>query len=365
MKNLKFIRENLRGLKALREDLEADSLEGFLRMDYSISKFPPSPKVIEAIKSVAKDVNKYPDGASRKLREALAKYNGVDPSMIIVGNGADEIIDMISRTFLEERDEIIIFTPTYAYYEYSARVVNARVKMIPSMTNNTYSINVEKAIENVSPKTKIIWICNPNNPTGTSISQQTIKKILENTDCIIAIDECLFEFFGESSLNFLKEYDRLIIVRSMSKTFSLAGLRIGYAIANTEIIEGMWKVKSLFNVNLIAQVAGVAALEDINYYKKMWKKIADERKYLAERLSELKCVEVLPSTANFILINVKKCKKSPEKIYEELIKRKIFILPSWSVDFSGLSKGFFRILVSTREENDRLVKELSSVIRSL
>jgi len=362
MDALKLIRKNLRKLKALKEDLVVS--KEFIRMDYSVSKFPPSPKVIETIQSISKEVNRYPDGSAQELREALAKYNKVNPDMIIVGNGADEIIDMISRTFLEPKDEVIIFAPTYSYYEYSAKVIGAKVKMLPSMTKNTYTINPEKVIGGISPKTKIIWVCNPNNPTGNAIPQQTIKEILENTNCIVAVDECFFEFLGEPSLDFLKEYDRLIIVRSMSKTFGLAGLRLGYAIANTEVINSIWKVKPLFNVNLIAQVAGIAALEDIKYYKKAWREISNEREYLTEQLSKLKGIEVFLSKTNFLLINVNKCGKTPEKIYKELIKRKIFVLPSWSVDFSGLGKGFFRILVSTRKENDLFLKELSNIIGS-
>jgi len=362
MDAIKLIRKNLKKLKPLKEDLFVS--KEFIRLDYSVSKFPPSPKVVEAIQSISKEVNRYPNGSAQELRRVLAKYNKVDPDMIIVGNGADEIIDMINRTFLELGDEIIIFTPTYSYYEYSAKVIGAKVKALPSMTNNIYTINPEKVIREFSPKTKIIWICNPNNPTGNAISQQVIKEILENTNCIVAVDECFFEFLGETSLDFLREYDRLIIVRSMSKTFGLAGLRLGYAIANIDVINSIWKVKPLFNVNLIAQAAGIAALEDINYYKKVWREIINEREYLTKRLFELKGIEVLPSKTNFLLINVNKCGKTPEKIYNELIKRKIFILPSWSVDFSGLDKGFFRVLVGTRKENDLFLKELSEIIGS-
>jgi len=357
---LKFVRKNVRRLKALKEDFNLT--KDFVRMDYSVSKLPPSPKVMEAMSSAYEEVNNYPDGSARGLRKALAKYNKVSSDAIIVGNGSDEIIDMISRTFLEQEDEVVIFTPTYSFYEYSARIVGAKVKSISSMIDKTYAIDPIKVKKRISLRTKIIWICNPNNPTGNAIPKESIEKILETTDCIVVVDECFFEFLGRTCLHLLEKFDRLIIVRSMSKNFGLAGLRIGYAIANTEIIDNIWKVKPLFNVNSIAQVAAIAALEDIDYYEDVWKKVANERKYLTERLSNLERIEVFPSTTNFLLINVRKCRETPTRIYDKLIQRKILVLPSWSIDFSGLKPGFFRILVSTREENDRFLKELSKVI---
>jgi histidinol-phosphate aminotransferase len=359
---LKLARKNVRGLKALKEDFIL--ADGFVRMDYSVSKFPPSPKVMAFMRSINEEVNNYPDGDSQQLREALAKYNRVNSAEIIVGNGSDEIIDMISRTFLEQEDEVIIFTPTYSFYEYTAKIIGARVKSISSITDKTYKIDAEEAVKKTSPKTKVIWICNPNNPTGNAISQESIANVLKDTDCIVAVDECYFEFLGRTSLSLLEKSDRLIIVRSMSKTFGLAGLRIGYAVANAETIDNIWKVKPLFNVNTIAQAAAVAALEDVDYYKGIWKKIANETKYMTERLSELEEIEVFPSTTNFLLIGVNKCKKPPTRIFDELFQRKILVLPSWSIDFSGLNPGFFRVLVGTRKENDKFVEELMQIVKN-
>jgi histidinol-phosphate aminotransferase len=361
---LRLIRNNVRELKALKEDFTLKDVKDFIRMDYSVSRLPISPKVVKAINSAIDTVNDYPNGECLQLREALAKYNKVDSAEIIVGNGSDEIIDMISRTFLEQDDEVIILTPTYSFYEYTAKVAGAKVKSIHSLTDKTYKIDPEQVCKNVSSKTKIIWICNPNNPTGNAIPQESIEKILEGTDCIVVVDECFFEFLEETSISFLEKFDRLIIVRSLSKTFGLAGLRIGYAIANTEIINNIWKVKPLFNVNSIAQVAAIAALEDLDYYKAVWEKIADEREYLAKRLSELEEIEVFPSVTNFILINVYRCKKPPAEIFDELFQRKILVLPGWSIDFSGLGPHFFRVLVGSRQENDRLVEELENIIKN-
>jgi histidinol-phosphate aminotransferase len=296
----------------------------FLRMDISESRFPPSPKVIEAIRSVAGRVNEYPDPSSWILRKALAKYNNVDSDNIIVGNGSDEIIDLISRAFLGKGDKIITFIPTFSQYEWSAEILGAHAVKIPSLSDRKYVIRPEKAVDKISPTTKIIWICNPNNPTGNIISQDCINQILDSVrrSVIVAVDECYFEFSGQTSLNLLDEYENLIIVRSLSKTFCLAGLRVGYAISDTEIIKNVWKVKQPFNVNLIAQTAAIAALKDIKYYKDVWLKLAMERKYVIEKLREIERVEILPSTTNFLLLDISKCTKNPKKIYAKLIQKK-------------------------------------------
>lgn len=336
----------------------------FLRMDLSESRFPPSPRVIEAIHSAAERVNEYPDPSSWSLRKALAKYNNVNPDNIIVGNGSDEIIDLISRAFLNKGDKIITFIPTFSQYKWSAEILGAHTVEIPSLTDREYAIRPEKVLDRISPTTKIIWICNPNNPTGNIIPQDCIKQILDSVDptVIVAVDECYFEFSGQTSLDLLDEYENLIIVRSLSKTFCLAGLRVGYAISNTEIIKNIWKVKQPFNVNLIAQIAGVTALKDIKYYKDIWLKLAKERRYVIEKLREIEGVETLPSTTNFLLLDISKCTKDPKRIYANLIEKKISVLPGWSKEFSGLNQFYLRVLISTRKDNDKFIKELKNIV---
>jgi histidinol-phosphate aminotransferase len=336
----------------------------FLRMDLSESRLPPSPKVIEAIRSVAGRVNEYPDPSSLNLRKVLAEYNNVNPSNIIVGNGSDEIIDLISRAFLDKGDKIITFIPTFSQYAWSAEILGAHTVEIPSLSDREYVIRPEKLLDKISPTTKIIWICNPNNPTGNIIPQDCIKQILDSVgrSVIVAVDECYFEFSGQTSLNLLDKFENMIIVRSLSKTFCLAGLRVGYTISNTDIIKNIWKVKQPFNVNLIAQVAAVAALKDIEYYKDMWLKLAEERKYAIEKLREIEGVEILPSTTNFLLLNIGKCAKDPKKIYAKLVQKKISVLPGWSQEFSGLDEFFLRVLISTREDNDKFIEGFKNII---
>jgi len=332
-------------------------------MDISESRYPPPPEVIESIRSAAERVNEYPDPLAQELHVALAEYNKVNPHNIIVGNGSDEIIDMISRTFLDTGDEIVIFVPTFCQYDVSAKIVGANVIKIPSFSSKGYVINPEEALSKVSSKTKIIWVCNPNNPTGNLIPEKHIIQLLENSKVIVAVDECYFEISGQTSLNLLKKYERLIIVRSFSKTFCLAGLRIGYAICDEGLVEKIRGVKQAFNVNLMAQVGATAALENLDYYTDIWMRLSEERERMAEGLSRIGGVEILPSVTNFLLMNISKSNKDSKKVYDELIRKKITVLPGWSHEFSGLGKSFLRVLVSTKEDNDKFIKEFTEVMK--
>ena len=339
--------------------------QSFLRMDISESRYPPSPEVIESVRSAAERVNEYPDFHSQKLRKALAEYNKVYPHSIVVGNGSDEIIDMISRAFLEKEDEILIFVPTYCRYEISAKIVGARVVKIPSFAGRSYVLNPEKALSRVSSKTRLIWVCNPNNPTGNLVPEEHILQLLDNSNAIVVVDECYFETSRQTSLSLLRKYRKLVIVRSLSKTFCLAGLRVGYAISNKRLIEKIQSVKQGFNVNLLAQVGAIAALKQLDYYNRMWMKLSTERERMARGLSRIGGVEILPSVTNFLFVNLSKSSKDPKKVYDELVRKRITVLPGWSREFSGRNKSYLRVLVSTREDNNTFMKEFANVLRRI
>jgi histidinol-phosphate aminotransferase len=345
-------------------EIQPSQTKDFLRMDLSESRYPPSPKVIRILQSAAKKVNEYPDSASLNVRRALAEYCLLKPENIIAGNGSDEIIDLITRTFVKEGDEIIEFTPTFSQYEWSANILNARTIKIPSFTDDGYVIKSEWILDRLSERTKIIWVCNPNNPTGNTIPQECVNEILETVDknVKVVVDECYYEFSKQTCLGFLDKYENLILVRSLSKTFCIAGLRLGYAVSNTETISSVKSFKQPFNVNLMAQIAGTAVLEDLGYYKTLWSKLTHERDMFVKMLKKIKKLRIFPSETNFLLLDVRDCSKNPREIYQSLIEKKISALPGWSPEFSGLSDSFLRVLVSTREENTRFATELSKII---
>lgn len=325
--------------------------------------YPPSPNVIENIVKHVGEVCQYPDTLSNELKVSIANYNKVSLSQIIVGNGSDELISLTSKAYLDYKSKIMIFTPTFSQYERTAKWIGAKVTRIPSLKDFRYNIDTEEAISEINEETKIIWLCNPNNPTANIIPSSKVEEILNSisSSILLALDECYYEFSKETAIDLVRRYENLIIFRSFSKTFNLSGLRLGYAIASERIIKKISKIKLPYNVNILAQIAGVSALDDLSYYNEQWAKMDKEKNWLMEKLRDISNITVLPSSTNFILIKILG-NLVPNLIQKELIKKKVPISPSWSYDFSGLPKSYFRAPISKRENNAYFISTLQEIM---
>ena len=324
------------------------TIEGYIKLASNENNFGPSPKVIAALNKAASCVNTYPY-KDMQLREAIGKYCGnYSADDVILGNGSDELIDLILKAF---KGPLYTFSPTFASYSIYARMLNEKYQDIP--LNADFSFPLAEFIAG-SKEAGIIFLCTPNNPTGTILSEKEITEVLDLGKPTV-VDEAYFEFCGKTSLPLLKDYDNLIVTRTLAKAFGLAGLRIGYAVANPGTIKVLLKVKPPFNVNILAQEAALAALSDVPYMKGVVEKTIKERETLYRNIT--KRFTATPSYTNFILMNT--APLSAAEFYEKLLTAGFVVRQLGR--FPGFSGEYCRITVGTPEQNKKLATALDSI----
>lgn len=330
-----------------------------LKLNYNEPTFPASPKVRKKIIEFAKGgfLQWYPGADFTELRKRISKYTGVGKNQIFTGNGSDEIIKVIVYTFMENNEEMIIPIPNYSMYRINGEILG--VKIVNVECNDNLQFNADKIIEKITPKTKVIFISNPNSPIGNVISREDIVKILDNAkNSIVAIDEAYYEYYGETVADLVDKYDNLIVIRTFSKVFGLASMRIGYALTSEKNVIQLNKVRDPESVDIFAQIASAEALDDLEYYRKYISEIKKSRDYLSEELRKLGLI-VYPSKANFILA------RFPEKASltcEELEKKGIFVR-----DRSKIPKleNCIRIAVPLIKDVPRLVDAIEEVMKKV
>ncbi len=302
--------------------------------------------------------NRYPDPMQNELKSRIAEMQIVATENIFVGNGSDEAIDLLFRIFCEPgRDECIICPPTYGMYQVSAEINDAIVREV--RLNAEFQLDVEAVFASISPATKLIFICSPNNPTGNVMKRQDILRITKSFAGIVVVDEAYIDFAGEPSMtNELLTHPNLVILQTFSKAWGMAGLRVGMAFAGARIIELLNRVKPPYNVSGIAQQAVIDALRDGAQIRSWVITILSERDQLREAIGRLPMVETIyPSDANFLLVKVART----GDVYRDLIGEKIVVRDRSSV---VLCDDCLRITVGTPEENDRLVAALNNIDRT-
>ncbi|MDD3375641.1 MAG: histidinol-phosphate transaminase [Candidatus Omnitrophica bacterium] len=343
--------------KPIDEVKRSLGLEKVFKLASNENPYPPSPKVLAQIAKESKMLNRYPDGSCFYLRQVLAKRFKVSQKQLIFGNGSDEIIIMAARAFAGRGDEVIVAQPTFLMYQIASRISGAIIKAV-AQKNHRYDLKAIKKA--VTPKTKIIFIANPDNPTGTYVTKKEVEMFLKGLrkDILVFFDEAYFEFVEKKdypdTLNLLKQYKNIIVTRTFSKFYSLAGLRIGYGVASEELIDILNRVREPFNVNSIAQTAALTALEDKKYYTDVFKIIKKEKRYLCQQITKMGLTFVKSET-NFILINVK---SDSTKIFQQLLHKGIIVrdMTSW-----GLA-GFIRVTVGRTNENKYFIKALKEIL---
>ncbi|HEX8195249.1 MAG TPA: histidinol-phosphate transaminase [Pyrinomonadaceae bacterium] len=299
-----------------------------------------------------KSFNRYPDPLQTKIKERIAHWHNLSPEQIFIGNGSDEAIDLPFRVFCQPgNDEIITTPPTYGMYEVSANINDVRVKKV--LLSPDFELSAEKALDAVSGNTKLIFLCSPNNPTGNSLNEKAVLKILENFDGIVIVDEAYADFSDKPSfVGGIVNFPNLVVLQTFSKAWGLAGLRIGMAFANAEIITLLNKVKPPYNVSQIAQETLLAALDKKAEVEKVVAEIVRQRELLAAELQKFSFVtRIYPSDANFLLIKT----SDANPIYKYLVEQKIVVRNRTNVE---LCEGCLRITVGTPEENQTLLVAL-------
>lgn len=300
------------------------------------------------------DLNRYPDPYQRQVKQLIAKRNNILAENIFLGNGSDEVIDLVFRVFCEPgKDKALTFQPTYGMYQVSADINNI------ALTNLDLDDNFEIDLEALQselrdPSLQLILICSPNNPTGNCISNDAVERILQSFKGIVLVDEAYIDFAPEkSALRLLENYPKLIVTRTLSKAWGLASARIGIAFANSEIVGYLNKVKPPYNISGPNQQAALQALQNVQEYNANLALIRDEKRQLQSTLEELKIIrKMYPSEANFILVEV----DDADEIYNALVARKVILR-----NRNKQIKNCLRITVGSSEENQQLITNLKEL----
>ena len=298
------------------------------------------------------EINRYPDPLQKSLKKQISEIKSIDSENILLGNGSDEVLDIIIRTFCEPaEDNIIICQPTYGMYKVLADVNNVKIKEV--LLNSDFSLNTKAIAENVDKNTKIIILCSPNNPTGNSVSTENLEFLLSDLNCIVLVDEAYIDFSNKkSALQLLDKYPNLIVSQTLSKAYGMAGIRIGMAFADKTIIDIFNKVKPPYNINTLSQEKALNTLLQDNSYNEKLNNILQQKDILIEALNKNKYVEkVFSSDANFVLARFCDAKKA----YNFLIDNGIVVRYRSN---QVLCENCLRITVGTESENKILIKKL-------
>lgn len=331
--------------------------EKIVRLDTNTSPFKPEVALSDLARRLKDaDVNQYPDTSYHALRLALAAYTGKDKDRFVVTNGADEGLDIITKVLLDPGDEVIIPTPTYPMYRIVSQIMGARIRAVPR--RGDFGLDVDGMLAAVGKRTKVIFLCNPNNPTGNFSPEAEVERLARESDVAVAVDEAYFEYCGRSAIDVTDKLDNLIICRTLSKAFSLAGARLGYLVAKRETVDELNLVRPPNSLTVISLMLGQTALTRLGEMKRHVGATVKERVRLYEGMKSISGIEVFPSVTNFILFRVKNM--DADRVHASLIRRGLVLRNLSAVD--GV-KGCLRTTVGTPEVNDRLLDEIDRATR--
>lgn len=300
--------------------------------------------------------HRYPDPHQQSLKKRISEIKHVPLTKIFVGNGSDEAIDLLFRAFcVPGQDDVIILHPTYGMYSVSAAIHDVKIISVP--LTRDFDLDANAVLKAVTPKTKIIFLCSPNNPTGNRLNRDAIQNLLTSFDGIVIVDEAYIDFSSDVSwVTQLDKFENLVVLQTLSKAWGLASLRIGLCFAHPEIISILGKIKPPYNISGIAQQLAEEALQQVDKKENMVRDILQERERLVHDLKTSSVVDhVYPSDANFVLVRMK---ANARTIYEALLTKGIVVRDRSSVK---MCEGCLRITVGTKKENDQLLDYLRSL----
>jgi histidinol-phosphate aminotransferase len=301
------------------------------------------------------EINRYPNNKHIDLKQTLLELNQLSNGQIVLGNGTDEILDLIMRVFCDPNsDKIITIPPTYGMYDVIAKTNNVENIKVPLKSN--FTLNLEQLKKSFSEKTKLLFLCSPNNPTGNSFSRKDLIDLIESFNGVVVIDEAYIDFSSNSSLvSLINKYNNLIVTQTMSKAFGMAGIRLGMGFSNIKIVNYINKIKPPYNINLLTEKRALKELKNIDSIKANIKIILEERNKLIDSLNELSFVKkVFPSDSNFILVKV----DDADLRYKQLIEKGI-VLRNRSKEL--LCDNCLRITIGTPDENKLLIKNFKEL----
>ena len=322
-----------------------------------------SPRAIQAIRKALKSLNRYPDGSAFYLKNKLAALHKVSPGSLVIGNGSNELIELIIRTFIQPGDEAIISDPSFLIYSITVKASGGKSVII--RLKHDYSYDVRGIIKAIGKRTRLIFISNPNNPTGTILSKKDYAWLLQRVpEHVVVIDDAAYREFVQSrdypdGIDYLRDKaGNLIVLRTFSKLYGLAGLRVGYGVTTEELAGYLDRVRQPFNVNTLAQTAAIAALEDKAFVKRTLANNREGLDYLYRALERMN-ISFLPTQANFFLVRVSPF-MSAKQAFEFLLRKGVIVRDMTSY---GLGD-YIRINVGTPSENRKFIKEFSEILKT-
>ncbi|HEV2527294.1 MAG TPA: histidinol-phosphate transaminase [Thermomicrobiales bacterium] len=329
-----------------------------IKLDMNESPYGPSPKVARALASFHL-TNRYPSITQDRLRDAIGRYVGVEARRIIPAAGMDDVLTNLYRAFVDDGDEVIISDPTFGVYRHAIAVQGGRVIDVPLGQRPDFAPDVDAILAAVTDRTRIIMVCNPNNPTGNLLPDEAIERIAREAPCVVAIDEAYAEFSSQSQLDLMERYDNVCILRTMSKWAGLAGMRVGYGVFPEWMLAPVWAVVPAFcNISTAAEEAAIAAFEDSDYLRDVVTRMIADRDALASRLNAMDGIEVFPSATNFLLFRLPIADAEP--VFKELGARGIHVRFFGNPDHH--MRDCLRVSIGTAEENALFANELQGIL---
>jgi histidinol-phosphate aminotransferase len=346
-----ILRKSLEGYQPYVPGEQPPDGEDWVKLNTNESPLPPSPKVIEAIKATAgESLRLYPSPTARPARSAIAEHFGLDANQVALGNGADELIEMCFRAFADAGDRVAYSTPTYPLLDPLCRIHEVTPSPHPTTEGWTWTPDL---VEDPAP---LKFLVNPNSPTGTHHGTMSVQRVVARSRGVVVLDEAYVDFAPESQLALVGKHPNLLILRTMSKSYALAGMRIGFALGHPQLISALDAVKDSYNLNRLAIVAAIAAIKDEDHHQKIVRHVVAERAWLEDQLREVG-FEHSPSAANFVFVKPP-MGASAAAVADALRERRVLIR---HYDREPIA-GWFRITIGTREQHERLLAALREIL---
>jgi histidinol-phosphate aminotransferase len=346
--------------KPIEEVKRELGLEKVIKLASNENPFGCSPKAKEAMEAEFANISLYPDGGAVDLATVLSKHLGVGTNQLIFGAGSDDVIMMIARAFLVKGDETVMATHTFGQYKHNAEVEGAVCVEVP-LKNGAHDL--EAMLARVTDRTKIVWICNPNNPTGTIVPLAEIASFLDRVpkNVMVVLDEAYYEYldpqtFG-NSLDLLKKYNNAVILRTFSKIYGLASLRIGYGIGDPQVIRSINQVREPFNTNRFAQAAAIASVKDTGFIEQCRRANAEGLKYVQGEFERMG-LTYFPAYGNFIMVDVR---KPAGPVFEALLRKGMIVRGGHQLGFPTS----LRLTIGSREQNEAFIHALEEVLNEV
>lgn len=305
------------------------------------------------------DVRLYPPPQGNMAAKALSKYLGFDESEISVGNGEDELLDLVMKVFAKKNSQVVLIDPSFAMYAYYAQIYGGKRVSVSLKPN--FDLDVDRILEENAEKSSLLVLCSPNNPTGNQFKLGDIEKILQEFKGVVVIDEAYVDFAKYSVIDWVRDFDNLIVLKTFSKAFGLAGIRFGFLVSNRSIVEYVKRVTPPFNVNIVAQRLIVSVLRHWEYFKEQTQSIIEERGWLENKLAKIEGIIPYPSDANFILFKVTKNNLSSSVVTKKLENRNVLVKDRGSLT---LLMNCIRVTVGTRKMNETFLSALQEVLEN-